>query len=77
MDRFEYSITRRPADTFRETIYFCTEQGTCSLEKVPVDQLAVLENLLNERGKQGWELVQVIFGKDGLLAFWKRRLSGG
>ncbi|MEJ5349800.1 MAG: hypothetical protein WHS46_14055 [Desulfosoma sp.] len=75
MDRFEYSVTRHSADSFRETAFFCTDQGACSLEDVPVDQGAILENLLNERGKRGWELVQVVFGRNGLLAFWKRRLS--
>ncbi|ROR03276.1 hypothetical protein [Desulfosoma caldarium] len=74
MDRFEYSVTRHSAEAFRETAYFCTDQGTCTLEDVPVDQAAILENLLNERGKQGWELVQVVFGRNGLLAFWKRRV---
>lgn len=75
MDRFEYSVTRHPAEAFRETAYFCTDHGDCSLEDVPVDQAAVLENLLNARGQQGWELVQVIFGRNGLLAFWKRRIA--
>lgn len=77
MDRFEYSITKHPAETFRETVYFCTEQGTCSVEDVPVDQVRFLENLLNERGKQGWELVQLAFGRNGVLAFWKRRMVDG
>lgn len=75
MDRFEYSVTRHSAEAFRETAYFCTDHGDCSLEDVPVDQAAVLEDLLNARGRQGWELVQVIFGRNGLLAFWKRRVA--
>lgn len=74
MERFEYSITRHPAESFRETAYFCTAEGACRLEDVPVDQTAILENLLNERGKHGWELVQIAFGTSGLLAFWKRRI---
>ncbi len=74
MDRFEYSITRHSAESFRDVAYFCSEDGTCVLEDVPVDQVAVLEDILNERGRSGWELVQVAIGKDGLLAFWKRRV---
>ena len=39
------------------------------------DQTKILEDIMNGRGKQGWELVQISFGKDGLMAFWKRRLK--
>ncbi|SMC20753.1 hypothetical protein SAMN02746041_01008 [Desulfacinum hydrothermale DSM 13146] len=75
MERFQYSITRHPAESFQEVAYYCTEDGTCALEDVPVDQVTVLEEILNERGRAGWELIQVVFGKNGLLAFWKRPIS--
>jgi len=29
---------------------------------------------MNERGLQGWELTQLVFGKDRVMTFWKRRL---
>jgi hypothetical protein len=29
---------------------------------------------LNDRGRQGWELVQISFSKDGAMAFWKRAI---
>ncbi|SHG07824.1 hypothetical protein SAMN02745206_03219 [Desulfacinum infernum DSM 9756] len=76
MERYEYAITRHPAESFKQVAYFCADDGTCALEDVPVDQVSVLEGILNERGLEGWELVQVAFGKDGLLAFWKRPLGG-
>jgi len=41
-----------------------------------VDQTEILGEMLNERGKQGWELVQISFGKEGLMAFWKREAKG-
>jgi len=75
MKQFEYEITQHPADAFKQMVYFCTETGECSLNDVPRDQAEVLTEVLNERGKQGWELVQVSFGKDGVMAFWKRRLK--
>ena len=75
MDRFEYEVTRHRADTFYDLVYFCSETGECSLDTVPGDQAQILTDLLNERGENGWELVQVAFGKDGLLAFWKRGLG--
>ena len=75
MKLFEYEISRHPADAFKETVYFCAADGQCSLEQVPAKQVAVLENVLNERGQKGWDLVQVAFGKDGVLVFWKRMIS--
>ena len=75
MKHFEYEITHHPADTFKQVVYFCTDTGECTLDQVPRDQTATLAEILNERGQQGWELVQVSFGKDGAMAFWKRRMK--
>jgi hypothetical protein len=75
MARFEYTITTHPANTFRQLIYFCSETGECDLDEVPTDQLSTLADILNERGQEGWELLQIAFGNDGVLAFWKRELN--
>jgi len=72
MKNFEYEITKHPAKTASQLVYFCTEEGRCSYEQLPLDQLAAVEGLLNQRGSEGWELVQISFGKDGFIAFWKR-----
>jgi hypothetical protein len=76
MKGFEYEITKHPAEAFKQIIYFCTETGQCSLDEVPGDQTKILANMLNEKGEQGWELVQIFFGKEGLMAFWKRKIEG-
>jgi hypothetical protein len=73
---FEYKVTRHSAETFTEIVYFCSPEGACSLEAVPADQIGKIEGLLNEGGQQGWELVQTMFGKDGVLVFWKRLVQG-
>jgi hypothetical protein len=44
------------------------------MEDLPSDQLKVLQDILNERGGEGWELTQVLVGKDGIVAFWKRAI---
>jgi hypothetical protein len=72
--RYEYNITKHPADEFKQLVYFCTDHGKCNLEGLPSDQLTTLGDLLNEKGEQGWELVQVFLGRDGVVAFWKREL---
>ena len=72
MSGFKYEITKHQAESFTQLVYFCTEQGECKVNDLPPDQLEMLRDDLNERGGQGWELVQLIFGKDGLVAVWKR-----
>jgi len=37
--------------------------------------LDVLGGILNERGAQGWELIQLFLGGDGVVAFWKRAIE--
>lgn len=72
MKQFEYDITTHPAHLFTQVVYFCSEQGECKYDDLPSDQIARLGNTLNEKGSQGWELVQLSFGKGGVVAFWKR-----
>ena len=74
MKRFEYEITKYPADQFKQMVFFCTKDGECSYDKLPDDQMKMMAELLNERGSQAWELVQIVFGEDGVVAFWKREL---
>jgi hypothetical protein len=72
MKKFEYKITKHSAETFKELIYYCSEAGECSLEQIPQDQTKTLQNILNAEGETGWELVQVSFGANGIIAFWKK-----
>ena len=72
MKTFEYDTTRYPADDLAQLVFFCTDRGECSLNELPSDQFNILEGHLNERGSRGWELIQLVFGKDGVVAFWKR-----
>ena len=45
------------------------------MDQIPADQTETLQGILNEEGIEGWGLVQVSFGKGGVLAFWKRVLT--
>ena len=74
MRRFEYNITKHPAELFTELVYYCTEAGECTLDKIPQSQTEILQNILNSEGGNGWELVQISFGSNGILAFWKKEL---
>ncbi len=74
MERFEYSITTHANDNFMQVTYFCSEQGDCSVQEIPREEPEFLVEILNEYGLDGWELVQLVFGKDGLMACWKRKI---
>ena len=75
MKCFEYDITKHSADTFDKVVYFCSETGECGLDEVSRDQTRILADILNQKGQEGWELVQVAFGQDGVMAFWKRKVK--
>lgn len=74
MKGFEYKITKHPAETFSELVYYCSEAGECNLDQIPHDQTETLQNILNAEGATGWELVQVSFGRNGIIVFWKKKL---
>ncbi|MGM0428513.1 MAG: hypothetical protein ACQEQ7_14915 [Thermodesulfobacteriota bacterium] len=69
--RFLYEVEKYAAEQFLRLAYFCTDQGECSLDKLPVEQMKAFEEVLNRRGDEGWELVQTFFGSDGVISVWK------
>ncbi len=75
MKKYEYQITSHPSEQFTKLVYFCGEgAGGCKRDEVPGEELSVLADLLNERGAEGWEAIQIKFGKDGAVVFWKREV---
>lgn len=75
--QFEYVVEKYPTEQFVKLVYFCTDQGECGLNDLPAEHMKMFEALLNSKGTEGWELVQSLFGSDGVVAIWKRPLSEG
>jgi hypothetical protein len=75
--QFVYEVTAYPSEQFVRVGYFCTEQGECGLDQLPLEQVKAFEDILNQRGAQGWELVQALFGSDGVLTIWRRLEDAG
>ncbi len=73
MERFEYEISTHVGNAFAKLAYICSQAGECSLEAMRQEP-QILVDLMNERGLQGWELIQLVSREQGLMAFWKRRL---
>ena len=75
MKEFAYEISFHPLEVESKMRIFCSAEGDCSVEDVKgSDSLAVL-GALNERGRSGWELVEILFGGDGFICFWKKELN--
>jgi len=72
MPRFEYKITFHTTEEFSQLVYLCTDQGECSFQDLPSDQIDAFQQMINQRGSEGWELIQVLFRKDGAVVFWKK-----
>lgn len=69
---FVYEVKKHPLEQFIRMAYFCTEKGECGLDEIPGEQTEAFEDLLNQRGSEGWELVQSFFGSDGVITIWKK-----
>ena len=72
MKRYEYDVSVHPIEQFQQLAYLCTSSGECSPEQVPADQRKALTDILNDHGTEGWELVQLFFVKEGVVACFKR-----
>ena len=72
MKTYEYDTVIYPATAFQELVYFCTADGQCREEPAPTNTTAKLTEVLNGRGREGWELIQLILSAKGIVTFWKR-----
>jgi len=73
VENYEYEVITYSSKTFSRLVFFCSEAGDCSFDEIPRNDSTILQELLNQRGAEGWELIQLAFGKDGVVSFWKRR----
>jgi hypothetical protein len=73
--RFEYEITSHSSDVLHNQQYFCSPDGECFKEKKPEAEQCAFQGILNERGLQGWEFIQLIIADKTVNAFWKRQVA--
>jgi len=59
-------------DPEKNIVYACRPDGACEIRDVGTEQINHLSTLFNEMGKEGWELVQLLFRPSGVVSFWKR-----
>ena len=82
MSQWEYSITTHTAADVltrlsvppqeAERVVYCDTGGRCFFDEAPNPYVSALEAILNERGREGWILVQTILRRDDMICFWRR-----
>jgi hypothetical protein len=55
-----------------EQVVACDTEGHCFFNDVMKPSMEIFRELLNERGTEGWELVQAGYHRGSLVCFWKR-----
>jgi hypothetical protein len=58
----------------RDRVYACGKEGECTVRDIREEQMDLLQEFMNEMGSKGWELVQVLFDRNGAVSFWKRAI---
>jgi len=54
---------------------FCDDEGACYFDTGPNHLTQAIERLLNQSGKEGWELVHVAFRPQQMICFWKHEAA--
>jgi hypothetical protein len=59
----------------KNIVFACRPEGSCEVHDIGMEQMENLSGLFNEMGREGWELVQLVFHQSGIVSFWKRVLD--
>jgi hypothetical protein len=63
------------AGPFAPSLMYCDKEGTCFFDQMPNRYVNVIVDILNGRGREGWELVNVAFRERQMICVWKRPLE--
>jgi hypothetical protein len=81
MIQWEYQITIHDLPEskaeHREAPIECDQDGLCFVHDAIQGGIDWLEDVLCEKGKKGWELVQSGYHHRQLLCIWKRKKENG
>jgi 5,10-methenyltetrahydromethanopterin hydrogenase len=77
---WEYKVTNHMIEELKKCVdspdtkktIACDEAGTCMVNDVCKIGTEALASVLNERGKEGWELIMTEYHHGELLCIWKR-----
>jgi len=80
MTVWEYKVTNHVIEELKECVdssdstksIACDEAGKCLVNDVCKIGTEALASVLNERGKEGWELSMTTYHHGEMLCIWKR-----
>ncbi len=61
-----------PADPAGPTIVYCDTEAQCFFDEAPNPYVEAIVHILNEKGKEGWGLVQMAFRERDFVCVWRR-----
>ena len=70
----DLGISMSDVDFPADQVISCDIEGHCYFNDVVKVYLDVFRNTLNNRGAEGWELLQLEYHRGSLVCFWKREL---
>jgi len=81
MAAWEYNVTNHVIDELKtclesktpRPVISCDSAGGCMVHDVCARGTDTLATALNERGKEGWELISTDYHHGELLCIWKRQ----
>jgi hypothetical protein len=79
MSRWKYQITLHKLpqpQSAEKAIVECDQAGQCFVHDACQGGLEWLEDLFQEKGNDGWELVQSATHYRELLCIWKKKMEG-
>ena len=53
-------------------VIFCDTAGHCYFDSAPNPYQDTIREILDEKGRDGWELVQIAFREQEFICFWRR-----
>jgi hypothetical protein len=88
MDRWEYQITTHsagevlrvreqlghPPEEGGPSVVYCDTEAVCFFDEAPNPYVDSIVYILNEKGKEGWDLVQTLFRQADFICIWRREL---
>lgn len=76
MARWSYKTSRHALAEMSEgseRTFACDDRGHCLVHDLQEKKMGELEDILNEEGKKGWELIQCHYHATELLCLWKKQ----
>jgi hypothetical protein len=70
----ETILSGAPAGGFPPSVVFCDTEGVCLFDEAPNPYVTAIIELLNEMGRDSWNLVQLIPREQDIICIWRREL---